>query len=258
MHSRVSRRLLHEQRERSIAGNRALTAIGIQRAVWPEQDSNWLITFSDLTLHLLCFLLILYLSVRQKEEKNHAPLTYGQAAAASVESVARAVVTEPETAAVAGRWKALQAEMEQYVDGLGLSSGVGVASTHSGLNISLRDTFPFASGKADLLPAGLRILKKVAALAARHSDLHLEVTGHTDNIPIATSEFPSNWELSTARSSRVARYLIECGVGASRLTVQGYGSFHPLRPNNSPGNRAVNRRVEIRLYRGVDKEESAQ
>ena len=74
------------------------------------------------------------------------------------------------------------------------------------------------------------------------------VEGHTDNLPINTPEFPSNWELSTARATRVIRYFIENeNIDPDRLSASGYSEYQPLRPNDTPENRAENRRVEIVL-----------
>jgi chemotaxis protein MotB len=74
------------------------------------------------------------------------------------------------------------------------------------------------------------------------------ISGHTDSLNIATVEFPSNWELSAARASRVARYLVERGVHPARIAVQGYADWRPRRPNSDPVSRSANRRVEIRLF----------
>lgn len=153
----------------------------------------------------------------------------------------------------ASPWDKLQEEMEQYVRETGLDQGVGVVSTQHELLISLHDRVPFASGSADLRQEVLPILKKVAAFVQRSSELAVEILGHTDDIPISTPAFPSNWELSAARASRVARYLIEQGIAPTRISTQGYASFRPLVPNTSADNRAVNRRVEVRLYRAVDR-----
>jgi len=71
------------------------------------------------------------------------------------------------------------------------------------------------------------------------------VEGHTDNLPIHTKEFPSNWELSTARAISVIRYLEEKGINKERLSALGYGEYRPLVSNNTPENRAINRRVGI-------------
>lgn len=147
--------------------------------------------------------------------------------------------------------------MEQYVKETGLDQGIGIVSTQHELLVSLHDRVPFASGSADLRQEVLPILKKVATFVRRSSDLAVEILGHTDDIPISTRAFPSNWELSAARASRVARYLIEQGIAPARISTQGYASFRPLMPNTSAENRAVNRRVEIRLYRTVDREMQA-
>jgi flagellar motor protein MotB len=150
-------------------------------------------------------------------------------------------------------WEELRGEVERYVKETGLDQGVGVVSTQHELLVSLKDTVPFASGSAELRQETLPVLEKVAALVHSHPDLAVEILGHTDDIPITTPEFPSNWELSAARASRVARYLVERGIDPTRVSTQGYASFRPLLPNTSAENRAANRRVEIRLYRRVDR-----
>jgi chemotaxis protein MotB len=80
------------------------------------------------------------------------------------------------------------------------------------------------------------------------------VAGHTDNTPIKTPQFPSNWELSTARAVNVAKYLIASGVTPERVSVQGYASYRPLRANTSSQNRQANRRVEITLSKDHEPE----
>jgi len=103
------------------------------------------------------------------------------------------------------------------------------------------------------------VLRQVAAVLSKE-ELPIEVEGHSDDIPIATAQFPSNWELSSARASSVVRMLIDNGVPAKRLAVVGLASNQPLVPNDSPENRARNRRVTITIMspnveRGVGIEE---
>jgi chemotaxis protein MotB len=107
---------------------------------------------------------------------------------------------------------------------------------------------PFPSGRAELGNQAIPVLEKVAVLALSHPVLFLEISGHTDSVPIVTGIFPSNWELSAARASRVARYLIEKGIHPSRIAVQGYANQRPKLPDSNLRNRRANRRVEVRLY----------
>ncbi len=89
----------------------------------------------------------------------------------------------------------------------------------------------------------------------------LIVEGHTDDVPIKTEQFPSNWELSTARAAKVARFFIErLRFSPNRLVVAGYGEYRPLEPNDSDDHRALNRRVEIKILKdkAVAKEEAAK
>jgi chemotaxis protein MotB len=123
-----------------------------------------------------------------------------------------------------------------------------VESSQTDVLVSLSDTVPFASGRAELRNQALPILEKVASLALSHPVLFLEISGHTDSVPIATGIFPSNWELSAARASRVARYLIEKGIHPSRIAVQGYADQRPKQPDSNHATRRANRRVELRLY----------
>jgi chemotaxis protein MotB len=113
------------------------------------------------------------------------------------------------------------------------------------VRILLTSDLMFDTGKADLKGGAVEVLRKIAAILRRTPYL-VNLVGHTDDIPIHTSQFPSNWELSTARASAVARFLTEeMKIPPERFCISGYADYHPLRPNVSPENRAVNRRVEI-------------
>ena len=87
----------------------------------------------------------------------------------------------------------------------------------------------------------------MTAIAREYPEYTINIKGHTDDIPIATERFPSNWELSAVRATTVLKYLIGKGISARRLTATGYGDSDPLVPNTSDRNRAVNRRVEFVL-----------
>lgn len=113
------------------------------------------------------------------------------------------------------------------------------------VRIVLTGDLLFDSGKAELMEAAKRSLCKIAGVLLQNPYM-INVVGHTDDVPIHSGLFPSNWELSLSRAAVVTRFLIEeTGVDADRFYVTGHSYYSPLRPNTTPENRAVNRRVEI-------------
>ncbi|MBI1748696.1 MAG: OmpA family protein [Acidobacteria bacterium] len=116
---------------------------------------------------------------------------------------------------------------------------------HRGLIISLAETAFFDSGSAVVRPASTAVLDRVAsALLALPN--YIRVEGHTDNQPISTGQFPSNWELSTARAMFISNYLIgKFGYPPHKLAIAGYGEYHPVAINTTLQGRAMNRRVDI-------------
>jgi chemotaxis protein MotB len=113
--------------------------------------------------------------------------------------------------------------------------------------IALESDVLFDSGKIDLKPAGAAALAKLAPVLAGITDRKYLVAGHTDNVPIKTAKFPSNWELSTARAVEVVRFMIANGMMPQQVAAAGYGEFDPVVPNDTPEHRTQNRRIEIVL-----------
>jgi chemotaxis protein MotB len=114
-----------------------------------------------------------------------------------------------------------------------------------GLVISLPERATFGPASTEMPPSALALVEQVA-MAVKPFNRPLRIEGHTDNVPISTREFRSNWELSTARAATVIRFLIErVGLDPRRLSAAGYGEFHPRVANDTPENRARNRRVDI-------------
>ena len=103
----------------------------------------------------------------------------------------------------------------------------------------------FASGRADLSDDGAAALDRVAAILASIPDRRYQVEGHTDDVPIQTARFPSNWELAAARAIGVARRLVDGGVEAERVSAASFGEHRPAASNDSKEGRAANRRIEI-------------
>jgi chemotaxis protein MotB len=113
--------------------------------------------------------------------------------------------------------------------------------------IQLESDVLFDSGKTNLKPAGEAALAKLAPVLAGITDRKYLVAGHTDDVPIKTAKFPSNWELSTARAVEVVRFLIANGMKPQQVAAGGYGEFDPVAANDTPEHRTQNRRIEIVL-----------
>jgi len=209
-----------------------------------HDDTGWLITLSDLTLLLLCFLVVWY--VKQQERDAPARTVKGTVAAVHESSASKEAVLPSSDAQ---DWQSLKNEIAQFITDAGMNDDVKIEAAAEEIVISFKDSIPFASGKADLNPQALPVLEKVAAVAVSRPAMYLRVNGHTDDRPISTLEFPSNWELSSARASRVARHLIERGVHPARIEVHGFADIRPRAGNENRSGRGANRRVEISLLR---------
>lgn len=110
--------------------------------------------------------------------------------------------------------------------------------------IEIKERILFQTGQADLGAEGGNVLGRLAGLLLK-SGGKVSVEGHTDDVPIASARFPSNWELSSARATAVVHALMNAGLPADRLRAIGYADTRPLAANDSPDNRALNRRVSL-------------
>lgn len=118
--------------------------------------------------------------------------------------------------------------------------------------VELPEAVLYASGSAKLKPEGVRVLAELGPVLASIKERMFQVGGHTDNKPIRTKRFPSNWELSGARAIDVSRLLIEYGVPATRISAAAYAATQPVASNDTPEGRALNRRIEIALQPNLD------
>jgi len=119
------------------------------------------------------------------------------------------------------------------------------------LTLNLVDKVLFATGEADVNPEGRKVLDQIGSVLNNVQGKDIHIDGHTDNVPITgglAHKYATNWELSTARATAVARYLQDNGgVDPKRLVAAGFGEYRPIAPNDTPENRALNRRIEIVL-----------
>ena len=127
---------------------------------------------------------------------------------------------------------------------------VRVIETSRGVTIEINDSVLFSPGQALLQPPVVKAMKSIADVLAP-TEFPITIEGHTDNVPIKTVQFPSNWELSAVRATTVLRLFADAGVSADRLTAIGYADTRPVEPNLLADGRARNRRVTILIDSAV-------
>jgi chemotaxis protein MotB len=165
------------------------------------------------------------------------------------ESLARDVEEKvDELALLNGTANGLQEQLKEEI----AKGDVRVAETGGKLRVDLVDKVLFDSGEAQISKRGEEVLGRVGAVLAQIDDKQIQVSGHTDNLRVVgeklLAQFPTNWELSSARAVNVVRFLTEkAGVPAQRLVASGYADLHPIASNKTPVGRARNRRIEILL-----------
>lgn len=139
----------------------------------------------------------------------------------------------------------IRRELQQTLSNQVAQHTVSIQMGRDGLVISLREAGFFNSGSASPRPEALTTLRQVAARLGR-TPYDLRIEGHTDNIPIHSAEFDSNWELSSARATRVARLFLDLkAMPPERISAAGYAEFHPVASNTTADGRAENRRVDL-------------
>ncbi|MBS1677686.1 MAG: OmpA family protein [Actinobacteria bacterium] len=153
------------------------------------------------------------------------------------------------------QFRHLKEKLDAYARQHGFSEAIETTIARRGLIIRLlTDHVLFASGSAVLKPEAAPLLAEISHLVNLDRSHAISVEGNTDDVPISTSQFPSNWELSVARATGVVRYMIGRGVAASRLEASGVAGERPIASNSSESGRSRNRRVEIALLRGSGSE----
>ncbi|MDE1175631.1 MAG: flagellar motor protein MotB [Edaphobacter sp.] len=232
---------------------------------------RWLVSYADFITLLFAFFVVLFASSQSDKKKQSEVAAAMQSAfrpLGSFEQHSRtppiatnsspAQVTRPAAIALplppAGRLRLDLTEhrinqlLRAQVAKGGIPPGSAAAyMTPKGLVISLREIGFFPSGTAEIQPSALALLIN---LAATLPDAPLRIEGHTDNLPIHTAQYATNWELSTARASAIARLLLEHGrLQPANLSAAGYAEFHPVASNETEEGRRRNRRVDIILLR---------
>jgi chemotaxis protein MotB len=213
-----------------------------------ENTERWLLTYADLITLLLALFIVMY-SMSRVDARKFGRVTEALSGILRGDSPMLAAVggdglTGPMHPAL-GRLFALRESIEERVSKQGLSDRIETLQDDRGLVIRIMESAAFDPGSAELKPQMFPVLE---ALANELSGLpnQVRIEGHTDNTPIATSRYPSNWELSTARSTGVVRYLVEqLHVDPRRVSALGYAEYRPIADNETALGRARNRRVDI-------------
>lgn len=234
-----------------------------------ENLERWLLTYADLITLLLAFFVVMY-SMSQVDAKKFGKMaealngvlkggdnlvqsaTKNQKTGHGVLKLGDLAMIQQSLQEKFGEFRRTQTPMTDEQTGqaapapaLGPQSEIETEITERGLVVHILESALFRVGSADLEPRAVEILQTVGS---NLKDLpnHVRIEGHTDDRPINTARFPSNWELSSARATSVVRFFIDSvGISADRISALGYGEFRPVVPNVSIENRSRNRRVDI-------------
>jgi len=230
---------------------------------------RWLVSYADFITLLFAFFVVLYASSRADQRKQTQ-------IAHSIQSAFQALGLFPSTPvtqehplpppdpqdpvkplnivlgddlaaspAVQQDLQHLQGEMSGLLSRQIAAHTVALKLGHDGLVISLRESGFYDSGSALPHPQSEATLRRIAATLVK-TPYDLRIEGHTDNVPIHTSQFDSNWELSTARATELAKlFIVEDSIAPGRISAAGYAEYHPVAGNDTPEGRSQNRRVDI-------------
>jgi chemotaxis protein MotB len=215
---------------------------------------RWLLTYADMiTLMLALFIILFAMSTisRVKVQEFAKSISAGFDNVWSVNQPPNGGANGEQSFEASSSIPAIQKELEKYVKQNHLEQQVQVHAEARGLVVTLlSDKSFYDSGSAQIRPATQKILDGIAPILKRSGN-SIAVEGFTDNVPINTYQYPTNWELSAARAVGVARHLIEQdGVAPGRISATGYGEYRPRNENATDAQKQVNRRVDIVLLTG--------
>jgi chemotaxis protein MotB len=221
----------------------------------PENAERWLLTYADLITLLLGLFVILYAMSNIDKAKYHDFIqAFGSTLGGKTILPGQKGVfphhqpekKEGEKSKTEKKSKInkISRELAKLLEEQIASGQVKIIDTPEGVSLHLRDLLFFETGKADIRTEAIPLLDKIVLFLENFSN-YIRVEGHTDDVPIKTHEFPTNWHLSIARAMNIGYYIIEQGITPQRVSISGYSEYHPIVPNTSEENREKNRRVEI-------------
>ena len=215
----------------------------------PPGAPGWVVTYGDMMSLLLTFfvLIVSFSSTEQVKFKAAiASIQQGLGIWPSSAGILPTLVLYQTQTEQAAQAEEIVEEVAQYLQEANIVDQVEIYNTPAGIRLIISDPVLFQIGRANIRPQFRSLLVKIAEIIKKRRFSEVRVEGHTDNVPIRTDQFPSNWELSAARALNVVKVLaFDGGLDPAKLSAVGYGQYRPRAPNDTPENRAKNRRVEI-------------
>ncbi len=224
-----------------------------------HETTEWIVTFADLMTLLLVFFVLLYTLSSFKTHKyeaavekiktnieNDADLT-GLMELMEIPETADTQITIEDITGLRSRKDLLLKEVNRFAARGEQGNQITARIVDGKVTVRIRGELLFPSGSAELNQSARPLIEELVRVFFDYPDYNINIRGHTDDIPIATETYASNWELSAIRATTVLKHLVGAGINPERLTATGYGKIMPLVPNNSAKNRAINRRVEFVL-----------
>jgi chemotaxis protein MotB len=232
----------------------------------PENHDRWLVSYADFITLLFALFVVLY-AISQVNEGKYRVLSdalvqafrpdgqHSIALRPDLHGMKRddtridLPIKRPESAArrkVEARMKNIADDIRKVLEPLVKEGQVRVTESARGISVEINASVLFPPGLAELNEESIRSLAAVAQVLAGVGNA-MEIEGHTDNTPISTPVFPSNWELSAARASRVVRLFAQAGVAPTRMVAVGYGEFRNVDSNDTAQGKARNRRVTVMI-----------
>ena len=207
-----------------------------------EPDESWMTTYADANTLLMAFFVML--------------VSFAKVDIPTFEKVAAGIRNEIGNTEIPTPTELMKVDLQDVVYNMQADQVVKVGTDEKGIVLELASSAFYQVGSADIRPEAFSVLKAMGetVMSPKYDKFVVEVEGHTDDDPISTLEYPSNWELSTSRATRVVRFLEDLGMDALRLKAAGFGASRPKAPNRTatgepiPENKATNRRVVVRVY----------
>jgi chemotaxis protein MotB len=214
----------------------------------PDNADAWLITYADAVTLVLCFFIILF-SVSEPQESSFKKISESFAAAGFVTNVSAQQESDPV--------QVMREEVEIMIESNALEKVMSIEESDAGIQLELSSSAFYQSGSARFKREAVPILLQIVEIL-RNFDFdayEIKVEGHTDDVPMRSAQFPSNWELSAARATNIVRFLIANDLKPELMQATGHAETKPKVPNLDaqgtpiPQNREINRRVVIKIER---------